>query len=249
MSADDVVIRVQELTIGYDRILLEHVSFEVRRGEVFGILGRSGAGKSALLRHLIGLEPPWTGHVWIEGLGEPRLRVDERPRFGVLFEGGALLGSLTLRENLALPLRTWTALDEAAIDALVTAKLRMIGLAGDEDRLPGELSSGMRKRASIARAQMLEPTLMFLDEPTAGLDPVTAEEIDELILTLNRNLGTTLVIVTHDLASILRTVTRCILLDDETRSIVAEGDPRRLRVASTDPRVHDFFHRLAGRVP
>lgn len=237
------MIRVEGVTIGFDEPLFEDVDFEVGRGEIFGILGRSGTGKSVLVRHLIGLHRPWSGRIEIEGVGAPRLEPDRPPRFGAMFEGGALLGSLTVAENLALPLRRWTDLPRDAVDTVVRWKLRMVGLAGAGHLLPGELSSGMRQRAGVARAQVLEPPLIFLDEPWSGLDPVTAVEMDDLLATLNRTLGTTLVVVTHNLAGTFNIVDRCVLLDREARGVIARGDPRRLRDQSDDPRVRCFFNR------
>lgn len=240
------LIRVQSLTMGWgDFILQEDASFDVKRGDIFVILGGSGCGKSTMLRHLIGLEQPLRGHITIEGIGKPELRVG-RPRFGVMFQSGALFGSMTVAGNVGLTLRKWTDLPSDAIDAIVKAKLRLVGLDGFEDHFPAEISGGMKKRAAIARAMVLEPELLFLDEPSAGLDPVTAVELDDLILTLNRGLGLTVVMVTHELASIFKVATTCIMLDKESRSIIARGDPRQLRVQSRDPRVHAFFNRESG---
>jgi phospholipid/cholesterol/gamma-HCH transport system ATP-binding protein len=240
---DDLIIRVVDLTIGWDQIVLqEHATFDVARGEVFAILGGSGCGKSTLLRYLIGLEDPVAGSVTIAGIGRPRLEVG-RPPFGVMFQSGALIGSMTVGENVALPLQEWTDLNPEAIGAIVRAKLRLVGLKGVIDMAPSELSGGMKKRAAIARAMALEPGLMFLDEPSAGLDPVSAVELDELILTLNQRLGLTVVVVTHELPSIFKIVSRCIMLDKQSRSIIADGDPRALRDECDDPRVRRFFHR------
>jgi phospholipid/cholesterol/gamma-HCH transport system ATP-binding protein len=162
-----------------------------------------------------------------------------------MFQSGALFGSLTVGENVALPLDQWTDLSEDAIGAIVRAKLRLVGLDGSEDKFPSEISGGMKKRAAIARAMALEPPLLFLDEPSAGLDPVSAVELDELILTLNRVLGLTVVLVTHELPSIFKIAQRCIMLDKPSQSIIAEGDPRKLRDSATEPSVHDFFNRVA----
>lgn len=240
----ETIIDVTDLTVGWagGATLLEGVSFSVERGDVFVIFGGSGCGKSTLLRHLIGLEPPLAGEITIAGVGRPELEVG-RPPYGVTFQGGALLGSMTVGENIGLPLERWTDLPRDAIGAIVRAKLRIVGLLGAEDKLPSELSGGMRKRAAIARAMALEPPLLFLDEPSAGLDPVSAFELDELVLTLNDSLGLTVVLVTHDLESIFKIGKRCIMLDKETKSIIARGDPRELRDTSRDPRVHGFFHR------
>jgi phospholipid/cholesterol/gamma-HCH transport system ATP-binding protein len=240
---NQTLIEVTDLSIGWDgNILQEHASFQIERGEIFVILGGSGCGKSTMLRYLIGLEQPMAGTVTIEGVAPVYARLG-RPEFGVMFQSGALLGSMTVGENIALPLQVWTALPPEAVYAIVQARLRLVGLQGTEDKLPSELSGGMRKRAAIARAMALEPTLVFLDEPSAGLDPVSAVGLDELILTLNATLGMTVVVVTHDLESIFKIAKNCIMLDRESASIIARGDPRQLRDQSSDPRVHNFFNR------
>ncbi|MBW2529815.1 MAG: ATP-binding cassette domain-containing protein [Deltaproteobacteria bacterium] len=228
-----------------DFILQRDASFDVQRRDIFVILGGSGCGKSTMLRHLIGLEQPLRGSIHIDGVGAPRLEVG-RPRFGVMFQSGALFGSMTVGDNVGLTLRKWTDLPPDAIEAIVRAKLRLVGLEGFEHHYPAEISGGMKKRAAIARAMVLEPELLFLDEPSAGLDPVTAVELDDLILTLNRGLGLTVVMVTHELASIFKVASTCIMLDKESRSIIARGDPRTLRDQSRDPRVRAFFNRQAG---
>jgi phospholipid/cholesterol/gamma-HCH transport system ATP-binding protein len=238
------MITARDLSIGWSRdaVLLEHASFDVQRGEIFGILGRSACGKSTLLRALVGLEPVLAGEIAIAGLGAPVLEA-RRPVFGVMFQQGALFGSMTVGENVALALERWTDLPARAVRAIARAKLQLVGLEGAEQQLPGTLSGGMRKRAAIARAIALEPALVFLDEPSSGLDPVTSAELDRLIATLAHGLGITIVLVTHELGSIETVVDRCILMDRETRSIVAAGSPRELR-ASADPRVDHFFHRI-----
>ena len=238
------MITVRNLQIGWgDFILMEDLNFDVQRGNVFVILGGSGSGKSTLLRYLIGLEQPRAGVIEIEGIGKPDLTVG-MPLFGVGFQGGALFGSMTLIENVSLPLQKWTHLTDDAIETIASARLRLVGLGGFENHLPAEISGGMMKRAAIARAMALDPPLLFLDEPSAGLDPITAVEIDDLLLTLTANLGVTIVLVTHELASIMKIATTCIMLDQTAKGIIARGDPRELR-ASSDPRVSAFFNRKA----
>jgi phospholipid/cholesterol/gamma-HCH transport system ATP-binding protein len=241
-------ITVNDLRIGWGtRVLMEHVTFQVKRGTVFAILGGSGSGKSTLLRYLIGLEKPEVGRIDIDGIGEPYL-YEGVPRFGVLFQSGALFSSMTLAENLALPLTKWTSISGATARELVQAKLDLVGLGPFAEHLPGEISGGMKKRAGIARALMLEADLLFFDEPSAGLDPISAVELDQLILTLSRDLGITIVIVTHELPSIFLVANRCIVLDKAAKGIVAQGDPRQLRDESTIPFVHNFFTRSASGV-
>ena len=242
----DPVIHVEDLAIGWgDRVLMEHLTFDVPAGDVFAILGGSGSGKSTLLRNLIGLEVPMGGRIEIRGVREGE-GDGVRPAFGVLFQSGALFGSMTVGENVALPLRQWTALDEASIEAIVHAKLALVGLGGAEHQLPSEISGGMKKRAGIARALALDPPIIFLDEPSAGLDPVSSVELDHLIRTLSDALGVTTVIVTHELQSIFAIAKHCILLDRDARGIIASGDPRALRDQSADPRVSRFLNRRAG---
>jgi phospholipid/cholesterol/gamma-HCH transport system ATP-binding protein len=239
------LIRVRELEVGWgNQLLLKSASFDVARGDVFVILGASGCGKSTLLRYLIGLETPRAGSISIAGIGAPRLE-GAAPQYGVMFQSGALFSSMTVGENVGFALQEWTELPGEAINAIVKAKLALVGLEGAEEKLPSELSGGMKKRAAIARAMAFEPTLLFMDEPSAGLDPVSAAELDELITALNRGLGLTVVMVTHELESILEVGKSSIMLDRESKSIIASGNPRLLKAESEHPKVRQFFHREA----
>jgi phospholipid/cholesterol/gamma-HCH transport system ATP-binding protein len=240
------LIRVRDLSVGWkNRVLLSGASFDVARGDVFVILGGSGCGKSTLLRHLIGLEEPLTGTITIAGVGAPRLD-GKFPEYGVMFQSGALFSSMTVGENVGFALHEWTRLPNDAVNAIVKAKLALVGLEGASDKLPSELSGGMKKRAAIARAMAFEPNLIFLDEPSAGLDPVSAAELDDLIVALNRGIGLTVVMVTHELESIFKVGKTCIMLDNETKSIIASGNPRELKARSDEPKVRRFFNREAG---
>lgn len=237
-------IRVRGLSVGYDgKPVLRHLDFDIAAHEIFVILGGSGCGKTTLLQNLIGLQDPIAGTIDIGGHGAPNL---ERglPPYGVSFQGGALLGSLTLLENVVLPLRRWSGLSGEAAELVAAARLRLVGLAGFENHLPSEVSGGMQKRAGIARALAMEPSLLLLDEPAAGLDPVTAVELDDLLLSLRDGLGVTTVLVTHELPSIFRIADTCIMLDKDEQGIIASGVPSELRDESADPRVHAFFNRL-----
>jgi len=247
------VIRVAELVAGYgEDVVLNRVSFEVYKGEVFVVLGGSGCGKSTLLKHLIGLNQPMAGEIIVKGVnitkgGESGFLQVLR-QCGILFQGGALFGSMTLAENVALPIREYTDLPDSYINSLVKMKLALVNLSGYEDYLPSEISGGMRKRAGLARAMALNPEILFFDEPSAGLDPVTSAELDRLILHLNHTLGTTMVIVSHELASIFAVSHRVIMLDKRFKGIIAEGSPQYLRDHSQNPHVKQFFNREIGVV-
>jgi phospholipid/cholesterol/gamma-HCH transport system ATP-binding protein len=228
-------------------VILNDITCAVRRGEVFLIVGGSGCGKSTLLHHMIGLLKPAAGRILIEGddithADEEELQRIQR-KLGVTFQSGALFGSLTLGQNVALPLEEYTTLPPDTIELLVRMKLDMVQLGGFETFMISELSGGMKKRAALARALALDPGILFFDEPSAGLDPITSAELDELILQVNKSLGTTIVVVSHELASIFTIADRCIMLDAESKGIVAEGPPKELRDHHPDPRVHAFFNR------
>jgi phospholipid/cholesterol/gamma-HCH transport system ATP-binding protein len=247
-------IVVDQLTARFgDNTIFDRVSFEVKRGEILVILGGSGCGKSTMLKHMIGLYKPATGQVLINGVNintdDDRILRQVRMDLGVLFQSGALFGSMTLGENVSLPIQEYTDLDLATIDLIVRMKLGLVGLTGYENHLPSEISGGMQKRAGLARAMALDPTILFFDEPSAGLDPITAVELDILIKSINAGMGTTMVIVTHELESIFNIAHRVIMLDKATRGIIAEGDPRELKDHSTDPRVLNFFNRRPPAEP
>ncbi|MDX2166947.1 MAG: ATP-binding cassette domain-containing protein [Deltaproteobacteria bacterium] len=253
-AAGAPVIQVEHLEARYgEKTILHDITCEVRRGEVFVIVGGSGCGKTTLLRHMIGLLRPYAGRVVIDGddlthADEEQLRRIQQ-KLGVTFQAGALFGSLTLGQNVALPLEEYTSLPAETIALLVRIKLAMVKLDGFEDFMISELSGGMKKRAALARALALDPAILFFDEPSAGLDPITSAELDALIVQLNKSLGTTIVVVSHELASIFTIADRCIMLDPSTKGIIAEGPPKQLRDTSDDPRVHAFFNRQPAEHP
>jgi len=252
MKHQEPIIRVVNLKAGYGkRVILENISFEVREGEVFVILGRSGSGKSTLLKHIIGLHRPLEGEVWIEGKNLLTAAGEERQQllrsFGVLYQSGALFGSMTVLENVRLPLDEFTDLPETARNLVAHSRLKLVGLSGAADVMPSELSGGMQKRAALARAMALDPRLLFLDEPSVGLDPIMSAGLDHLILQLSRSFGITFVIITHEIPSIFNIASRAIMVDDRSRTIIAEGTPADLRDRAEDPRVRRFFHREPER--
>jgi phospholipid/cholesterol/gamma-HCH transport system ATP-binding protein len=241
-------IEVRDLSAAYgERIIQQHLNFTVQRGDIFIIMGASGCGKSTVLRHLIGLQQPSQGEVFVKGVNFTQAHHEEQEQikrnFGVLFQSGALFSSMSLAENIALPLHEYTPLSNHEIRDLVAYKLALVGLSGCEALYPAEISGGMRKRAGLARAMALDPEILFFDEPSAGLDPLSSRRLDELILEMRDNLGTTIVVVTHELASIFAIGNNGIFLDAESKTMIASGDPKQLRGSCPDPRVRAFLSR------
>ncbi len=247
-SNDSPHITVQDLIMGYgDFILMRDLNFAINRGDIFIIMGGSGCGKSTLMKILIGLKAPKAGQVEYAGRSlwdaDPEGRKAILRQVGVMYQSGALWSSMTLGENVALPMEQFTSLGARQVGEMVALKLALVGLAGFEDFYPSEISGGMRKRAAIARAMALDPDILFLDEPSAGLDPVSAKMLDDLILELNESLGTTMVIVTHELASIFAIGNNSVYLDTEIRTMSAGGDPKILRDTSENRNVRKFLTR------
>lgn len=241
-------INVTDLTMAYgDFLIQQDLSFTVSNGDIFVIMGGSGCGKSTLLRHLIGLLKPKSGRIEYQGVDFWQADTIERDalmqNFGVLYQKGALWTSMTLAENIALPLIEFTELTSLEINEIVKLKLALVGLSGFEDYYPYEISGGMQKRAGLARAMALDPDILFFDEPSAGLDPISAKQLDDLILELRDSLGATIVIVTHELASIFAIGNNSVFLDPETKTMIAAGNPNELLKHSNDPKVVNFLTR------
>src|SRR5215468_1236980 len=248
MPPQDARITVNDLTMAYGSFVIQHdLTFSIKPGEIFIIMGGSGCGKSTLLRHLIGLMSPATGEVLYDGesfwAAPPEARERMLRRFGVLYQSGALWSSMTLAENVALPLGEYTGLSAHEIREVVGLKLALVGLAGFEDFYPAEISGGMRKRAGLARAMALDPDILFFDEPSAGLDPISSHLLDELILELRASLGATVVIVTHELPSIFAIANNSVFLDADTKTMIARGDPKELLEHPPEPKVREFLTR------
>jgi len=241
-------IKVVDLTMAYGSFVLQRdLNFVVNRGDVFIIMGGSGCGKSTLLKQLIGLKAPAHGDIFYNGVNfwqsSPERQNEFKRRFGTLFQSGALWSSLTLAENIALPLGEYTTLSPSEITDLVSLKLALVGLAGFEEFYPSEISGGMQKRAGLARAIALDPKILFFDEPSAGLDPISSVRLDELILEIRDSLGATIIVVTHELASIFTIGNNCIFLDPESKTMIAHGNPNTLRTDCPNPKVRSFLNR------
>ena len=247
-KSNEAHIIVNDLTMAYGTFVVQRdLTFTVNRGDIFIIMGGSGCGKSTLLRHMIGLKKPAKGTVNYDDISFWDAAPAERDRimrqFGILYQSGALFSSMTLAENIALPLQEYTDLSAGQIRKLVSLKLALVGLAGFDDYYPSEISGGMQKRAGLARAMALDPEILFFDEPSAGLDPISARLLDDLILELRESLGATVVVVTHELASIFAIGNNSVFLDPEKKTMIAQGDPKKLLAESKDPTVHRFLTR------
>ena len=251
MSAPEPHIRVEDLTMAYGSFVLQHdLTFTINRSDIFIIMGGSGCGKSTLLRHLVGLKEPAKGRVLYGETNFWDADLEERDRImrglGILYQSGALWSSMTLAENISLPLQEYTRLNSSDIHDIVELKLALVGLAGFGDYYPSEISGGMKKRAGLARAMALDPQILFFDEPSAGLDPISARQLDDLILELRDSLGSTIVVVTHELASIFAIGNNSVFLDPDTKTMIAGGNPRQLLQETTDPKVRAFLTRGEG---
>ncbi len=248
MAEKQAHIVVENLTMAYgDFVIQKDLDFTINRGDIFIVMGGSGCGKSTLMRILIGLKAPAKGRVFYEDVSfwdaDPDARDSMMRRMGVLYQSGALWSSMTLAENIALALEEYTTLKPTEIREIASLKLALVGLAGFEDYYPSEISGGMRKRAGLARAMALDPEILFFDEPSAGLDPISAKLLDDLILEIRESLGATIVVVTHELASIFDIGNNSVFLDPETKTMIAAGSPKRLLAESQDPRVVRFLTR------
>lgn len=247
-TTDDVHIQVRDLTMAYGSFVVQSgLNFSINRGDIFIIMGDSGCGKSTLLRHMVGLKQPAAGQVLYEGndfwAADPAQRKGFMKNFGMSYQGSALWSSMTLAENIALPLQEYTDLGAADINELCRLKLALVGLAGFEDYYPSEISGGMMKRVGLARAIALDPDILYFDEPSAGLDPISSRLLDDLILELRDSLGSTIVVVTHELASIFTIGNNSVFLDAEKKTMTATGDPKELRDHCEDPKIHRFLTR------
>ena len=248
MNQREAHITVKDLTMAYgDFVIQRNLNFTIQHGDIFLVMGGSGCGKSTIMRALVGLKEPAKGQVLYDGINfweaEPGERDRTMRRFGVMFQRGALWSSMTLAENVALSLEQYTDLSPGQIREVVSLKLAMVGLSGFEEFYPSEISGGMQKRVGVARAMALDPDILFFDEPSAGLDPVSSRRLDDLILELRDSLGSTMVVVTHELASIFAIGNNSVFLDPETRTMIASGHPKRLLAESRDPKVHKFLTR------
>lgn len=245
MSESENIISVEHLDAGYPGVrVLQNVNFEIAKGEVFALLGGSGCGKSTMMKHLIGLNPALAGKITIDGLVMNEVnRPQILRRIGVMYQSGALFGSMSVLENVMLPLEEFTRLPFQLRRTLALMQLELVGLKEAADKMPADLSGGMKKRAAIARAMALEPAILFLDEPSAGLDPLTSSALDDLILRLRDTRGVTFVVVTHELPSIFKIADRCAMFDRARHAMVALGKPAELRESSADPFVRRFFNR------
>jgi phospholipid/cholesterol/gamma-HCH transport system ATP-binding protein len=244
-------IIVEDLTMAYGSFVVQRdLTFTINRGDVFIIMGGSGCGKSTLMRHMVGLKEPAKGQVFYDGVSfwdtEPTDREQFMRKIGISYQSGALWSSMTLAENIGLPLQEFTNLNQSQIREIVELKLALVGLAGFAEYYPSEISGGMQKRVGLARAIALDPEIVFFDEPSAGLDPISSRLLDDLILELKNSLGATVIIVTHELASIFAIGNNSVFLDPDTKTMIAVGDPKKLRDESDNPKVRKFLTRGEG---